>query len=44
MGYTEREILRMTLRKFICLWEDYQKFNGTYKEQETINDLIPEYM
>lgn len=31
----------MTVRKLIVLWDDYQKFNGTYKEAETIDDVIP---
>lgn len=41
MGYAERDIWRMTLRKLIVLWEDHQRFNGTYKEAETMDDVIP---
>lgn len=41
MGYKEREIWRMTLRKLLALWKDYRSFHGMEKEDATIDDVIP---
>lgn len=41
MGYTEKDVWRMTVRKLMVLYKDYQRFNGDYKEPETIDDVIP---
>ena len=31
----------MTLRKFLLLKTEYDKYNGTYKPAATIDDVIP---
>jgi len=41
LGYTEKEVWRMTLRKLMLLYIEYQKEKGTYQEPKTIDDVIP---
>jgi len=41
LGYPEKEVWHMTLRKLMLLYTEYQKHNGTYKEPQTIDDVIP---
>lgn len=40
LGYTEKEVWRMTLRKLMLLYTEYQKEHGTYKEPETLDSII----
>ena len=41
LGYSEREVWKMTLKKLILLYEEYQKEKGVYKTPATIDDVIP---
>jgi hypothetical protein len=41
LGYTEKEVWRMTLRKLMLLFTEHQKYTGNYKEPETLDSLIP---
>jgi hypothetical protein len=41
LGYTEKEVWRMTLRKLVLLYAEHQKHNGTYKEPETLDSVMP---
>lgn len=41
LGYTEKEVWHMTLRKLMLLYIEYQKEKGTYQEPQTIDDVIP---
>jgi len=41
LGYSEREVWRMTLRKLVLLYTEYQKEHGQYEEPKTIDDIIP---
>jgi hypothetical protein len=41
LGYTEREVWHMTIRKLELLFTEYLKANGMYKKPETIDDLMP---
>lgn len=41
MGYTEKEILKMTHKKFMVLFTEYQKINGTYEKPPSIEDFVP---
>ena len=41
LGYTEKEVWRMTLRKLMLLYTEYQKEKGTFKDPETIDSVIP---
>lgn len=40
LGYTEREVWRMTPRKLILLYHEYQKENGTFEKPVTLDDVI----
>jgi hypothetical protein len=40
LGYTEKEVWRMTLRKLLLLYTEHQKYTGSYKEV-TLDDIIP---
>jgi hypothetical protein len=42
MGFTEKEIWRMTLRKFDKLWKAHCIFYGIKTGEGTIDDVIPE--
>jgi hypothetical protein len=41
LGYTEKEVWKMTLRKLLLLYTEYQKENGQYQEPKDIDDVIP---
>lgn len=41
LGYPEKEVWRMTLRKLTLLYTEHQKFTGQYKEPETLDSVIP---
>jgi len=41
LGYTEKETWRMTLRKLMLLYAEYQKEHGVYEAPKTIDDVIP---
>lgn len=41
LGYSEREVWHMTLRKLMLLYTEHQKETGTYKKPVTIDDVIP---
>jgi hypothetical protein len=40
MGYTEKEIWKMTIRKLLLLYDEHLKETGRY-EETTIDDVIP---
>jgi hypothetical protein len=42
LGYREKEVWRMTLRKLILLYVEYQKEKGTFKQSQSLDDVIPE--
>ena len=41
LGYTEKEVWHMTLRKLMLLFAEHQKYSGTYKAPETLDSVIP---
>lgn len=41
LGYTEKEVWHMTLRKLMLLFAEHQDYKGTYKEPETLDSVIP---
>lgn len=41
LGYTEKEVWHMTIRKLILLYTEYQKEHGQYQTPNTIDDVIP---
>ena len=41
LGYPEKEVWRMTLRKLMLLYTEYQKEHGTYQKPVTLDDAIP---
>jgi len=41
LGYTEKEVWHMTLRKLVLLYKEYQKEHGTYQAPMSIDDVIP---
>jgi len=41
LGYSEREVWSMTLRKLLLLYEEYKKEHGQYQEPLTLDDVIP---
>jgi len=41
LGYTEKEVWHMTLRKLMLLYQEYQKEHGTYQAPVSIDDIIP---
>lgn len=40
LHYTERELWRMTLRKFALLYVEHLKQMGAYEEPQTIDDVF----
>jgi hypothetical protein len=41
LNYSEREIMHMTLRKFMLLYTEFKKYNGTYTAPASLDDVIP---
>lgn len=41
LGYPEKEVWRMTLRKLMLLFVEHQKYTGNYCEPETLDNVIP---
>jgi len=41
LGYPEREVWHMTLRKLIILYAEYQEEHGQYQAPLTLDDVIP---
>ena len=41
LGYSESEAWRMTPRKLILLYQEYQKEHGQYEAPQTIDSIIP---
>ena len=41
LGYPEREVWKMTLRKLMILHMEHQKYNRTYQAPETLDSVIP---
>lgn len=41
LGYSEKEVWHMTLRKLTLLYTEYQKHHGTYEDPKTVDDVIP---
>ena len=41
LGYSEREVWHMTVRKLILLYDEYKKEHGQYQKESTIDDVIP---
>ena len=41
LGYTEREVWNMTLRKLFLMYDEYKKEHGIVAKEETIEDLVP---
>ena len=41
LGYPEREVWHMTLRKLLLLHTEYLKENGRWKPAPTLDDVIP---
>jgi len=41
LGYSEREVWHMTLRKLMLLYTEYQKEHGAYQKPATLDDVIP---
>lgn len=41
LGYSEKEVWYMTLRKLMQLFKEYKIFNGIEKRYETPEDIIP---
>jgi len=39
LGYPEKEVWHMTVRKLMLLFTEWQKQNGQYKEPETIDSF-----
>ena len=37
LGYTEREVFSMTLRKFYLIYNEYLDYNGLKKKNEELN-------
>ena len=40
LGYTEKEVWRMTFRKLELLYVEHLKANGLYKEAQSIDDIF----
>lgn len=40
LGFSEKEVWRMTLKKLLLLYKEHQIYTGSYKE-ETLDDIIP---
>jgi len=41
LGFPEKEVWNMTLRKLLLLYTEHRKETGTYKPPATIDDVIP---
>lgn len=41
LGYPEKEVWKMTLRKLIILHTEHLKYTGNYREPETLDSVIP---
>lgn len=41
LGYPEREVWHMTLRKLMLLYDEYRKEHGQKSAEMTIDDMIP---
>ena len=41
LGYSEREVWKMNLKKLFAMYIEYQKENGQYQPPKTLNDIIP---
>lgn len=41
MGYREKEIARMTPKKVLTLFKDYQDFKTPKPKKSSIDDVIP---
>jgi len=41
LGYSEKEVWQMTIRKLMLLYTEYQKEKGEYQAPVTIDDVIP---
>jgi len=41
LGYPEKEVWHMTLRKIALLHIEHQKENGTYEQPQTLDEAIP---
>jgi len=41
LGYFEREVWHMTIRKLDLLYTEHLKSTGQYKKPETTDDLMP---
>lgn len=42
LGYSEKEVWRMTYRKLDLLFKEYKYFYGLEKRYTNIDDIIPE--
>jgi hypothetical protein len=40
LGYPEREVWHMTLRKLCLLYVEYQKEHGEYRPPATLDDIF----
>lgn len=41
LGFPEKEVWRMTLRKLMLLYMEHLKYTGQYKPPATLDDVIP---
>ena len=42
LGYTEREVWHMTLRKLSLLYAEYRSSHGQVQQEPTLDDIFPE--
>jgi len=40
LGYPEKDVWKMTVRKLLLLYQEHQKYNGTYEEPATLDTIF----
>jgi hypothetical protein len=41
LGYNEKEVWRMTIKKILLLIREHRKYKGIENKETTIDDVIP---